>query len=80
MKIEVTQGCTKDSVQIDGKEFIELSHEQQLRAVKRIIEHCDEGTLQRMVIEYAESNSDDYNSHFCEQCGDIYETYKTEIK
>lgn len=80
MIIEVTQGCIKDSVQIDGKEFITLSHEEQLNAVRHIIEHCDEGDLQRIVIEYTESNSDDYNSHFCEQCGDIYETYKTEIK
>lgn len=80
MNIEVTQGCTKDSVQIDGKEFIEMSHEEQLEAVKYIVEHCDKGTLQRFVIDYAESNSDDYNSHFCEQCGDLVETFKTEIK
>lgn len=80
MKIEVTQGCTKDSVLIDGKEFIDMSHEEQIKAVKHIIQHCDEGDLQRIVIEYAQSNSDDYNTHFCEQCGDLVETYKTEIK
>lgn len=79
MKIEVTQGCTKDSVQIDGKEFIDMSHKEQLKAVKHIIKHCDEGSLQRIVIDYAELNPTDYDSYTCEQCGDLVETYKTEL-
>lgn len=80
MKIELTSGCTLDSLQIDGKRFEDLSHREMRDTIFSLItEFTDEdlyNEIIRSIVYYKGEFKDGYK---CEQCGDFVETYTLEI-
>lgn len=80
MKIELTSGCTLDSLLIDGKRFEDLSHREMRDIIFSLItEFTDEdlyNEIIRGIVYYKGEFKDGYK---CEQCGDFVETYTLEI-
>lgn len=80
MKIELTAGCTVDSLQIDGKRFEDLSY----REIRDIIfslvtEFTDEELYNDIIRNIVYSKGEFKDGYTCEQCGDFVETYTLEI-
>lgn len=80
MKIELTSGCTLDSLLIDGKRFENLSHREMRDIIFSLItEFTDEdlyNEIIRSIVYYKGEFKDGYK---CEQCGDFVETYTLDI-
>lgn len=90
MKIEITNGCTAYSFNVDGKPISELSEGVLLnvlfRATSKILtkqkfSESDRKNLEDIIGCIATSFPDEYQSDDepCEQCGDYVEYYKMEV-
>lgn len=83
MQIELTRGCTANSLTVDGIEEIHLTNEQRMEVKKRIGEWISrsEVSLNELLVLLVEHFYDDYegDDEPCECCGDFVETYKLEI-
>lgn len=68
------------SMEVDGIEFVDLTKEQQVAVVHKLIDKItDTGILQGMVEDAMESIGDFTDLGKCETCGDWIELYKAEI-
>lgn len=79
MKLQYVTGCICDSLSVDGKEFNEMSLEEQRELLHKLVDNADTGTLQQMFIEYMEHDAEWYISGPCECCGDMITEYNIEI-
>ena len=79
MKLHYVTGCICDSLSVEGKEFNEMSLEEQREILHKLVDNADGVTLQQMFIEYMEDESEWHTSGPCECCGDLVEYYKLEI-
>lgn len=79
MKLQYVTGCVCDSLSVDGKEFNEMSLEEQRELLHKLVDSADGVTLQQMFIEYMEDESEWHTTGPCECCGDIITEYNKEI-
>lgn len=80
MKLQYTTGCICDSLSVDGKEFNEMSLEEQRELLHKLIDNANSITLQQMFIEYMEGDESEWHtSGPCECCGDLIFEYDKEI-
>ena len=79
MKLQYVTGCICDSLSVDGKEFNEMSLEEQRELLHKLVDNADGVTLQQMFIEYMENKSEGQISGPCECCGDLIFNYNEEI-
>jgi hypothetical protein len=80
MKIELTTGCTIDSLQIDGKRFEDLSYREMRDIIFSLItEFTDEDLYNDIIRDIVYSKGEFKDGYTCEQCGDFVETYTLEI-
>ena len=77
MKIEITTGCTRDSMQIDGIEEIDMTDEQRREALEKIGEYIKTLPTNQLnyLLQYLHCFIDeDAFEHedlgYCSQCGD----------
>lgn len=80
MKLQYVTGCIYDSLSIDGKEFNEMSLEEQRELLHKLVDNADGVTLQQLFIEYMEGDESElYTSGPCECCGDLIFEYNREL-
>lgn len=79
MKLQYVTGCICDSLSVDGKEFNEMSLEEQRELLHKLVDNADGVTLQQMFIEYMEDESEYHTSGPCECCGDLIFEYNKEL-
>jgi hypothetical protein len=80
MKIELTTGCTLDSLLIDGKRFEDLSYREMRDVIFSLItEFTDEDLYNEIIRDVVYSKGEFKDGYKCEQCGDFVETYTLEI-
>jgi hypothetical protein len=80
MKIELTAGCTVDSLQIDGKRFEDLSYREMRDIIFSLVtEFTDEDLYNDIIRSIVYSKGEFKDGYTCEQCGDFVETYTLEI-
>jgi hypothetical protein len=80
MKIELTAGCTVDSLQIDGKRFEDLSYKEMRDIIFSLVtEFTDEELYNDIIRNIVYSKGEFKDGYTCEQCGDFVETYTLEI-
>ena len=80
MKIELTAGCTLDSLLIDGKRFEDLSYREMRDIIFGLItEFTDEDLYNDIIRDIVYSKGEFKDGYTCEQCGDFVETYTLEI-
>lgn len=90
MKIEITNGCTAYSFNVDGKPISELSEGVLLdvlfRATSKILtkrkfSESERSNLEDIIGCIVTSFTDDYkcDDEHCEQCGDYVEYYSMEV-
>lgn len=82
MKLEKVTGCTAFSLNVDGKEEIDMTDEERFHIMDKIhdwmLNNPDRFNyvLQALIPMFGEYECDD---HPCECCGDIVQTYTWEI-
>lgn len=80
MKIELTAGCTVDSLQIDGKRFEDLSYREMRDIIFSLVtEFTDDELYNDIIRNIVYSKGEFKDGYTCEQCGDFVETYTLEI-
>ena len=90
MKIEITNGCTAYSFNVDGKPISELTEGVLLdvlfRATSKVLTKgsltdSNRDAVQELIRSIAESFPDEYkcDDKPCEQCGDYVEHYMMEV-
>ena len=84
MKLEFVSGCMADSLTVDGVEEIDLTDEQRLETIKKLLGWMKENPkpdylnelLQFVLPMYGELETSDKP---CEQCGDYVWTYMLDV-
>jgi hypothetical protein len=80
MKIELTAGCTVDSLLIDGKRFEDLSYREMRDIIFSLVtEFTDEDLYNDIIRDIVYYKGELTSGFTCEQCGDFVETYTLEI-
>lgn len=81
MKIVLIDGCGY-SLEVDGKEFIDLTAEEQIKVCEKILNSklCTESTRQSFVEQFVEVTGDVEDLGYCEQCGSTNDKYNIELK
>lgn len=80
MKIELTTGCTLDSLFINGRQFEELEYSELRTLITILLDWYKDKDLYNDVIrDIVYSKGEFKDGYTCEQCGDCVETYVLEI-
>lgn len=79
MKLQYVTGCICDSLSVDGKEFNELSLEEQRVICHKLVDDASEYVIQQMFITYMEDHADCETTGPCECCGDMITEYNIEL-
>lgn len=76
MKLKYVDGCTCNSLTIDGTETIELPLQKVKDTIKILIDkETDLGLLQSILINFIENKGTNKYLYTCSDCGDsVYET------
>lgn len=80
MIIKYINGCTSDSLTIDGKESIDMSVSDVKTAIKRALDCEDDiNILREILTNITELCGIWEDSDYCEQCEDSIDTFVLEI-
>lgn len=80
MIIRMVRGCICNSLNVDGKEEIDMTDKERLVVLKAISEHLKPQNLNNVLLDLVETFSDyECDDEPCETCGDYVETYTWEI-
>lgn len=84
MRLELVQGCTSDSFEVDGKPVVDFSIGELKKLLEKqflnVLKHDDLGSLYRLSYHIAEDFYDHLDtSEPCECCGDSTWTYTTNL-
>lgn len=80
MKIELTTGCTLDSLFINGRQFEELEYSELRTLITILLDWYKDKDLYNDVIrDIVYSKGEFKDGYTREQCGDYVETYVLEI-
>ena len=81
MILNYIEGCTADSLTIDGVETIELPPYEIADVIRHLVGRCkDKGLLKEMLVTLIESDKESTCTiSQCDQCGDDIYNYKLEI-
>lgn len=80
MKIESVSGCTCDSLNIDGKETIDMNIEDVKNVIKKLLDETNDiGVIQSILIDLVEYIGDYKDLGQCDECGDYITKYTVEI-
>ena len=76
MKIELTAGCTVDSLLVNGRQFETLPYDEIRNVITILLDYYKDTDLCNDIVYSKGEFKDGYT---CEQCGDFVETYTLEI-
>ena len=80
MKLQVTEGCTAFSYEVDDKEWVDLTHEECKETLLKLIESCDDcRNLKHVFIDLMQDLGEFKDLGTCDQCGDYVTRYTLEI-
>ena len=80
MKLQVTEGCTAFSYEVDDKEWVDLTHKECKETLLKLIESCNDcRNLQYVFIGLMQDLGDFEDLGTCDQCGDYITRYTLEI-
>ena len=80
MKLRYVTGCICDSLEIDDKQFNEMSLGEQAELCHTLIENIqDSVTLQELFIKWIECEGEYKQYEPCECCGDVICEYTKEL-
>lgn len=81
MILESVNGCTCNSITIDGIETCNLSIDKLKDTIKVLVNReTDFGILQSILIDFIESDGKSKNLGICEECGDPITKYTLKIQ
>lgn len=79
IKLEITYTCNDYSLNIDGKEFVDIDYDKQKEICHKLVDKVSEGVLQRFV-EFACVGMGEYmDLGYCETCGEFVDKYVINI-
>lgn len=76
IKLEITYTCNDYSLNIDGKEFVDIDYDKQKEICHKLVDKVSEGVLQRFA-EFACTGMGEYEQ--CETCGEYIDKYVINI-
>lgn len=77
MTFGMTEGCVAWSYEVDGKQFVDYSIEEQRKIVHKLIDNCTQPIiLQDFYMQFMREYGQYENCGTCEECGDTIENYK----
>ena len=80
MKIELTAGCTVDSLLVNGRRFETLPYDEIRNVITILLDYYKDTDLCNDVLrDIVYSKREFKDGYTCEQCGDFVETYTLEI-
>ena len=80
MKIELTAGCTLDSLLINGKRFETLPYNEIRNVITILLDYFKDTELCNDILKDIVYTKGDFTDGYkCEQCGDWVESYTLEI-
>lgn len=78
MKIEYQEGCSY-SMEIDDKQFVELTKEQQKEVCHKLVDIADAYCLQQFIETVCQDMGTMEDLGYCETCGSYNERYTIEL-
>lgn len=78
MKIEYQEGCGY-SMEIDDKQFVELTKEQQKEVCHKLVDIADAYCLQQFIETVCQDMGTMEDLGYCETCGSYNERYTIEL-
>ena len=79
IKLEITYICNDYSLDIDGKEFVDIDYDKQKEICHKLVYKVSEGVLQRF-IEFACTGMGEYEHlDYCETHGEFVDKYVINI-
>lgn len=78
MKIEYQEGCSY-SMEIDDKQFVELTKEQQKEVCHKLVDIADTYCLQQFIETVCQDMGTMEDLGYCETCGSYNERYTIEL-
>lgn len=81
-KYVICKGCTTSSYNIDEKEFVDMTIDELMPHLEKLLRHADIGLVQMIFEDLVENNSYTKCKVYrrCECCGDTPEEYTLVIK
>ena len=80
MKIELTAGCTVDSLLVNGRRFETLPYDEIRNVITILMDWYKDTDLCNYILrDIVYSKGEFKDGYTCEQCGDFVETYTLEI-
>lgn len=80
MKIELTAGCTVDSLLVNGRRFETLPYDEIRNVITILLDwYKDTDLCNDILRDIVYSKGEFKDGYTCEQCGDFVETYTLEI-
>lgn len=77
MELKYTDGCTCTSLEIDGKESVDLTLDEFKKVIHKIVDNItDFAQLQSIFTEYLELEGDYTDLGHCDCCGDSISRYR----
>lgn len=70
MEIVHTEGCDVSALDVDGKDWRELTHEEQKKIMHVVIDKADSDCLHDILALLVDLRGDYHYLYHCEQCGD----------
>ena len=79
IKLKITYNDNHYSLDIDGKEFVDIDYDKQKEICHKLVDKVSEGVLQRF-IEFACIGMGEYEDlGYCETCGEFVDKYVINI-
>lgn len=79
IKLKITYTYNDYSLNIDGKEFVDIDYDKQKEICHKLVDKVSEGVLQRFV-ELACAGMGEYEDlGYCETCGEFVDKYVINI-
>lgn len=80
MKLQYTDGCTYTSLEVDGKQTVDLSMKEFREVLYKMIDHIDDtAVLQSIWMNIMETMGEYKDLGHCETCGDYISEYTWKI-
>lgn len=79
--LEYGDGCTMTTLNANGVETIDMTMEDLKLLIHKIVDKIDDvAQLQRIFMDFVECNGEEVSSGYCDECGDHWYIYKTQIE
>ena len=79
IKLKITYTCNDYSLNIDGKEFVDIDYDKQKEICHKLVDKVSEGVLQRFIENACIEMGEYEDLGQCKTCGEYIDKYTIEI-